>query len=359
MNSDAVSLALNLFTSTSYKTKKVKFFYKISGVTSGFISNQEDNKILLQSLRYYRVNEVEIYAINSSGKKSENILKLKIYRTAPWWARIESFIIYLLLLVSLIFFVIKISEKQNNEKQEGKRRAKEIEEAQNLQKSLLPKKIPQINNLDITTHLKCATEVGGDYFDFLLKNDPDTFYTIIGDATGHGITSGIMVAVTKAALNAIELEQPSDMMKKLNKIVRKVNFGTLRMSLSIAAINDNTITITSAAMPPTYIYSAADNKLEEILISNLPLGGLDLENFSSITKNFNKGDVCVMLSDGLPELPNLKDELLDYPNVFNCILENAQYSSEQIKESLVKLSDNWAGGRMNPDDITIVVIKHK
>jgi serine phosphatase RsbU (regulator of sigma subunit) len=131
------------------------------------------------------------------------------------------------------------------------------------------------------------------------------------------------------------------------------------MSLSIAAINNNTITITSAAMPPTYIYNAADNKLEEILISNLPLGGLDLENFSSVTKNFNEGDVCVMLSDGLPELPNLKDELLDYPNVFNCILENVQSSSEQIKESLVKLSDNWAGGRMNPDDITIVVIKHK
>jgi serine phosphatase RsbU (regulator of sigma subunit) len=148
-------------------------------------------------------------------------------------------------------------------------------------------------------------------------------------------------------------------MKKLNKIVRRVNFGTLRMSLSIAAINNNTITITSAAMPPTYIYNAADNKLEEILISNLPLGGLDLENFSSVTKNFNEGDVCIMLSDGLPELPNLKDELLDYPNVFNCILENAQYSSEQIKDSLVKLSDNWAGGRMNPDDITIVVIKHK
>ncbi len=358
MNSDAVSLALNLFTSTSYKTKKVKFFYKIAGVTSGFISNQEDNKILLQSLRYYRANEVEIYAINSSGKKSENILKLKIYRTAPWWARIESFIIYLLLLVSLIFFVIKIREKQNNEKQEGKRRAKEIEEAQNLQKSLLPKKIPQINHLDITTYLKCATEVGGDYFDFLQKNNPDTLYTIIGDATGHGVTSGIMVAVTKAALNAIELEHPSDMMKKLNKIVRRVNFGTLRMSLSIAAINNNTITITSAAMPPTYIYSAADNKLEEILLSNLPLGGLDLENFSSVTKNFNEGDVCVMLSDGLPELPNLKDELLDYPNVFNCILDNVQSSSEQIKESLVKLSDNWAGGRMNPDDITIVVIKH-
>ena len=356
LNSEAVSLALNLFTSDAYKTRKVKFFYKISGVTNGFISNEDDNKILLQSLRYYRVNEVEIYAVNSSGKKSDNILKLKIYRTAPWWARIESFIIYLLVLIGLIYIVFKIREKQNNERQEGKRKAKEIEEAKNLQMSLLPKKNPVIDGLEITTYLKCASEVGGDYFDFLQDNN-GTLYSICGDATGHGVTSGIMVAVTKAALNGIELEDPSTMMQKLNKIVRKINFGTLRMSLSIAAVNKDSITISSAAMPPTYFFSAADNLLEELMISNLPLGGMDKEKFSSVSRNFNKGDVFVMLSDGLPELPNAKNELLDYANVYKCISENTLNSAEQIKESLIKLSDDWANGLMNPDDITMVVIK--
>jgi len=356
LNSEAVSLALNLFTSDAYKTRKVKFFYKIAGVTNGFISNEEDNKILLQSLRYYRVNEVEIYAVNSSGKKSDNILKLKIYRTAPWWARIESFIIYLLVLIGLIYIVFKIREKQNNERQEGKRKAKEIEEAKNLQMSLLPKKNPVIDGLEITTYLKCASEVGGDYFDFL-QDDNGTLYSICGDATGHGVTSGIMVAVTKAALNGIELEDPSTMMQKLNKIVRKINFGTLRMSLSIAAVDKDSITISSAAMPPTYFFSAADNLLEELMISNLPLGGMDKEKFTSVTRSFNKGDVFVMLSDGLPELPNAKNELLDYANVYKCISENTLNSAEQIKESLIKLSDDWANGLMNPDDITMVVIK--
>ncbi len=356
LNSEAVSLALNLFTSDAYKTRKVKFFYKIAGVTNGFISNEDDNKILLQSLRYYRVNEVEIYAVNSSGKKSDNILKLKIHRTAPWWARIESFIIYLLVLIGLIYIVFKIREKQNNERQEGKRKAKEIEEAQNLQISLLPKKNPVINGLEITTYLKCASEVGGDYFDFL-QNDNGTLYSICGDATGHGVTSGIMVAVTKAALNGIELEDPSAMMQKLNKIVRKINFGTLRMSLSIAAVSKDSITISSAAMPPTYFFSANNNLLEELMISNLPLGGMDKEKFTSVNRDFNKGDIFVMLSDGLPELPNAKNELLDYANVFKCISENTLNSAEQIKESLIKLSDDWANGLMNPDDITIVVIK--
>ena len=356
INSDAVAVALNLFTSISYKTKTVKFFYKIAGVTSGFISNEQDDKILLQSLRYYRVNDVEIYAVNSSGRKSENILQLKIYRAAPWWARIESFISYLLVLIGLIYFVFKIRVKQNNERQEGKRKAKEIEEAKNLQLSLLPKKTPTVEGLEINTYLKCASEVGGDYFDFL-QDEAGTFYSICGDATGHGVTSGIMVAVTKAALNGIELEDPSTMMQKLNKIVRRINFGTLRMSLSIAAITKDSITISSAAMPPAYLYNAVDNKLEELLISNLPLGGMDNEQFTSLTRQFNKGDICVMLSDGLPELPNANNDLLDYSNVFKCINENTQKSAEEIKDALVALSNEWAGAIMNPDDITLVVIK--
>ena len=102
-----------------------------------------------------------------------------------------------------------------------RRTSQEIEEAKNLPLSLLPKKTPTVEGLEINTYLKCASEVGGDYFDFL-QDEAGTFYSICGDATGHGVTSGIMVAVTKAALNGIELEDPSTMMQKLNKIVRRI-----------------------------------------------------------------------------------------------------------------------------------------
>ncbi|MDG1711270.1 MAG: SpoIIE family protein phosphatase, partial [Flavobacteriaceae bacterium] len=68
-------------------------------------------------------------------------------------------------------------------------------------------------------------------------------------------------------------------------------------------------------------------------------------------------DVIVMISDGLPELPNPQDELLDYPKVEDCVKENAHKDAESIKDALVELSDTWADGVMNPDDITIVVVK--
>ena len=65
----------------------------------------------------------------------------------------------------------------------------------------------------------------------------------------------------------------------------------------------------------------------------------------------------VMISDGLPELPNPANDLLDYEKVQECIMDNAEKSADEIKEALVYLSDEWANGVMNPDDITIVVIK--
>jgi serine phosphatase RsbU (regulator of sigma subunit) len=79
--------------------------------------------------------------------------------------------------------------------------------------------------------------------------------------------------------------------------------------------------------------------------------------FEGIEKKFEKGDVMVMISDGLPELPNHENELLDYPVIQDCIKEHVKKSADDIKNALIELSDQWANGLMNPDDITIVVIK--
>ena len=239
---------------------------------------------------------------------------------------------------------------------EGERKSKELEEAKELQTSLLPKVLPVVEGFDISTYLKPATEIGGDYYDFFYKKG-EYFYAICGDATGHGVISGIMVSVTKAGLNGVPMGEPSTILGQLNRIVKRVNFGRLRMSLSVAKFNKNAVELSSAAMPPTYFFSSESKKVEEVLVPNLPLGGLESEKFDGVKKEFKSGDVMVMISDGLPELPNPTNDLLDYEKVENCIKENAEKSANEIKDALVYLSDDWASGVMNPDDITIVVIK--
>ena len=347
------TILLDLIPSEQYKSQQIQYFLEKEG--GSVIQNGFNNQIQLNALPYYTSN-ISVYAINGEGQRSSNDLMLEIYNAPPWWLRVETIFGYLIFLIVSIRAFVNYREKKTKERMEGERKNQELEEAKQLQNSLLPKENPAVNGFDISTYLKPATEIGGDYYDFFYE-EGEYFYAICGDATGHGVVSGIMVSVTKAGLNGIPMGEPSTILQQLNRIVKRVNFGRLRMSLSVAQFNENKFKISSAAMPPTYYFSARNNNIEEILVPNLPLGGIESEKFDGVEKDFHPGDVMVMISDGLPELPNKGNDLLDYPLVFSCIKDNAKKSAGEIKDALVELSDEWAEGLMNPDDITIVVIK--
>ena len=84
---------------------------------------------------------------------------------------------------------------------------------------------------------------------------------------------------------------------------------------------------------------------------------MDNEQFELVEKSFNNGDILVLLSDGLPEAPDLEGNLLDYQPVMNCIEKVAHLGAAQVKQSLIDLADDWLDGTQNPDDITFVVFE--
>mgnify|MGYP000099860004 FL=1 len=266
-----------------------------------------------------------------------------------------------------LFFIIgftsyaiynKQKQKERARKREEDRKNKELQAARDLQLSMLPKKVPQIANLDIASFIRSSTEVGGDYYDFF-EHKGSALYSICGDATGHGVASGMMVSVTKAGLNGIDALPANTILHKLNNVVKNIDLGTLRMSLNIVQIKPTEFELSSAAMPPVYHYVAATNKVEEILIEGLPLGGLKEEHFDSITRSFNTGDIIIQLSDGLPEAPNLTGEMYDYERLRLLIEDNGHKTAQGMIDALMASVDEWLQGQHNPDDITLVVIKKK
>ncbi len=181
--------------------------------------------------------------------------------------------ISVILLVLGIYLHGKRKEKERIRQIEDERKNKELKAASDLQQSLLPKKNPKRPDLDIATFIRSSTEVGGDYYDFNLQED-GTLVSICGDATGHGVTSGMMVSITKAGLKGIGKDSPNSILQKLNNVVKDVDLGTLRMSLNIAEITQNEVYLSSAAMPPIYLYKASSSTVEELMQSGLPLGGI-------------------------------------------------------------------------------------
>lgn len=297
-----------------------------------------------------------VRAMDASGHVSdETSVKFKI--SPPWYRTIFAYLVYLGLLVYLFILFGKYQAKKSRGKAEDERRMAELEAAKDLQNRMLPKTLPTIDGLDIASYLQTSSEVGGDYYDFHPQSD-GSLVAVCGDATGHGTAAGMLVSITKAGLIGLPLDEPNKMLYDLNRLVKKVDLGILRMSLNIVHFKKNKLKLSSAAMPPCYLYAAKSKKIEEIQISGLPLGGLYGATFDMEERSFSKGDIFVIASDGLPEAPNLKGEQLGYQAVEDCILVNAEKSAEEIKDALVVLGSDWLAGQTTPDDITIVVIKH-
>jgi serine phosphatase RsbU (regulator of sigma subunit) len=264
-----------------------------------------------------------------------------------------------LILVAVgIYLNGKRKQKERLRQIEEDRKNNELAAARDLQQSMLPKENPKRADLDIATFIRSSTEVGGDYYDFFPQPD-GVIFSVCGDATGHGVTSGMMVSVTKAGLNGISPVKPNKILQRLNGVVKRIDLGTLRMSLNIAEITSDEVFLSSAAMPPIYLYKAATKQVEEFMNNGLPLGGLRDMDFVLENRKFEAGDVLVQLSDGLPEAPNLAGEMYDYERLSSLIQSSCHLSAQEIIDVLIKSVDEWMQGKRNPDDITLVVTKKK
>ena len=135
--------------------------------------------------------------------------------------------------------------------------------------------MPKTKTHEMIGFQKTATEVGGDYFDFTQKDNGD-WVAICGDATGHGLTSGNVVSITKTAMGALTEQDPVATLDSLNQTLLKMNIGLNRMCLNIANVQKDTIQFSSAGMPPAYFYSAEKKALEEVLVGALPLGSFKM-----------------------------------------------------------------------------------
>ena len=300
-----------------------------------------------------KVNDIDNITLNESIREQEKENQEKQKNRL-----IIGFTLFFIIGFSSFTIYNKQKQKERARKRDEERKNKELKAARDLQLSMLPKNTPQRTDLDIASFIRSSTEVGGDYYDFF-EHKGTALYSICGDATGHGVASGMMVSVTKAGLNGIDALPANTILHKLNNVVKNIDLGTLRMSLNIVQIKPTEFELSSAAMPPVYHYVAATNKVEEILIQGLPLGGLREEHFDSITRSFNAGDIIIQLSDGLPEAPNLTGEMYDYERLRLLIESNGKKTAQGMIDTLMASVDEWLQGQHNPDDITLVVIKKK
>ena len=261
------------------------------------------------------------------------------------------------MILGSVFYYIKYQTKAQQKAAEDQRKEEELEEARQFQLDMLPRETPKDLGLDISATIQTASEVGGDYYDYFPQEDKESLYVVVGDATGHGMTAGMMVSITKAGLYGIPSIPPNEIAKRLNTVIKAIDLGWNRMAFNMARFWDDRVEFTSAAMPPAYHYRGETGEVDEILLGGLPLGSIKDETFALEELPFKKGDSLVFLSDGLPEATNKTDEMLGYEAVLECVKANGEKNAEGQRDALLELGTTWLEDLQNQDDITIVVVK--
>jgi serine phosphatase RsbU (regulator of sigma subunit) len=240
---------------------------------------------------------------------------------------------------------------------ENERRMKELEEARQLQLSMLPTKLPNIVGLELAAFMKPATEVGGDYYDFHEGLD-GTLTVAVGDATGHGLKAGSVVTATKSLFNAFaEQEDIPQIFTQTSSALKKMNLRGLFMAMAMLKIKNGQMILCVAGMPSVLIYRADTKTVEEISLRAMPLGSITKTVYRDREFSLSKGDCVVLMSDGFPEMFNTESEMLGFEKAAEVLPNLAQLSAQKIINELVKIGEDWADGRPQDDDVTFVVLK--
>lgn len=240
---------------------------------------------------------------------------------------------------------------------EDKRKTHELDEARRLQLSLLPDCAPTLSKYDICFDMKTASEVGGDYYDYLVQED-GSITIAIGDATGHGMKAGIMVSIIKSLFltHALDMDIPS-FFNRCSQTIKSMHLNNLYMAMMLVKIHDYNLITSSAGIPPIMIYRCKDKSIEEIITKGMPLGAFETFDYQTVTSQLFQGDIILLMTDGLAELFNENKEEFGFQRISQVFSEHAHLTSSQIVQVLFEAGKEWKGSLNQNDDISLAAIK--
>ncbi len=242
---------------------------------------------------------------------------------------------------------------------ENKRKSNELEEARTLQLSMLPKQIPNNEYWDIAVFMETAQEVGGDYYDFNISKN-GTMTVALGDATGHGMKAGIMVATAKSYFHTLANDHDNmGIIRRMSSGIRNMDLKMMYMGMMLLKCEGHRVNYTSAGMPPSLYYNDSEKKVSPLVLKGMPLGSKVEYPYKESCLEMDTGDTLLLMSDGLMELFNEERELLGLERIRRAFEECANSSASDIMSQITKLIDKWSGAKDHEDDITIMVLKAK
>ncbi len=240
------------------------------------------------------------------------------------------------------------------------RMKQELEYAREIQLSMLPRRAPRIDWLDVAALSLPATEVGGDYYDYF-ELSRDRLAMVVGDVTGHGVASGLVLSGVRSSLNLLreDMDRPSAVLDRVNLMLKRTSAPRMHMTLAVVVLdrNDGIATVATAGHPPVLL-RRKDGAVEEVGTGSFPLGAIETARYREDRIVLAPGDLLLLYSDGLVETINRDGDQYGWDRLKE-ILRNLDGlpSANEIRDLILREVWDFKSGAAQVDDVTMVVVR--
>ncbi|MEG4418429.1 PP2C family protein-serine/threonine phosphatase [Microcoleus sp. LAD1_D5] len=252
-------------------------------------------------------------------------------------------------------------------KAENMRMSAELDVTRKIQQMLLPKdrELNEVVGLDIAGFMEAAEEVGGDYYDVLQHEGRVKIG--IGDVTGHGLESGVLMIMVQTAVRTLLAYNESDPVKFLSAINSVIYDNIQRMkcdknaSLALLDYQQGMLKLSGQHEEMIVVRSNGCVERFDTIDLGFPIGlDADIAEFVAETiVQLYSGDVVVLYTDGITEAKNMDKLLYGLERLIKVIEINSQRSVAEIRHAVIKDVRSHIGEQKVFDDITLLVLKQK
>ena len=234
----------------------------------------------------------------------------------------------------------------------------ELQEARQIQDSLLPTELPQVAGYEIAAMTQPLRFVGGDYYSVARINDRYTAFCI-ADVAGKGMPAALLMSSLQAALQPLIRQNlsPRELCLRLNRILCDVTPVGKFISFFYAVLDrfENRLTYCNAGHNPPLLVRA-DGQSLELKSTGAVLGQFPQWIYEQSEVQMRSGDRLLLFTDGLVEAPNSCDEPFGEHNVIRIARENPRFSARELMAMLISSASQHTGANFQ-DDASLIVVK--
>jgi phosphoserine phosphatase RsbU/P len=245
---------------------------------------------------------------------------------------------------------------------EKERLEKELDVAREIQRKILPTKLPQYPGLQIASVFIPAFEVGGDYYDFFKINESKLGF-VIADVSGKGISAAFIMAEVKGIFESLSktIEKPKEILIKANDILKEALDSKSFVSAAYGYFDliQRKLVFARAGHCPLFLLRDGDSK--QIRPSGLGLGLSEKDYFEKTLEEYsidlNKNDTIVLYTDGVTEAKNELLEDFGDKHFLRVLQSSVNLNAEELSNKIIKEITVFSSSHEQYDDITLVIFK--